>query len=147
MFKHVLLLGIIALSMGCRDNAPLQSRGVIHQPTVSSAVKLSPDATLELYVTSLSESMNCEMLKHNRYVLPLNWLPTTSARADQQDATGLLYVSLETLKPSNIRMLFVRAIDFSTDTLYGVACVDNLFSLVDKKRQLHLYLEPVQDAH
>lgn len=147
MFKRVLFLGMIALSMGCRDNAPLHSREVTQQPTISSVVKLSPDATLELYVTSLSEPMSCDVLKHNRYALPPNWLPAASARADQQDATGLFHVSLETLKPSNIRMLFVRAIDFSTDTLYGVACVDNLFSLVDKKHQLHLYLEPVQDAH
>lgn len=147
MFKHVLLLGMIAQSMGCKDNAPLQSREITHQPAISSAVRLSPDTTLELYVTSLSEPMSCEMLKRNRYALPANWLPAASARADQQDAAGLFHVSLETLKPSSIRMLFVRAIDFSTDTLYGVACVDNLFSLVDKKRQLHLYLEPVQDAH
>lgn len=141
-FPYLPFLFALSLS-ACGDNAPLQGRKQPEPTQPHKPVRLTPETTLELYVVPVGEPLDCQTLREGGYALPPHWLPVTSIRSDSARVDHPIPVNLASIVPSQVRLVLVRAIDFSTDVTHAVACVDNLASITDKHQQLHLYLEPV----
>ena len=109
---------------------------------LANSTQFSGDVTLEIFAFQAREDISCQALFIADPTIFKDTKPFAREKADMTNHGGSVSFLLGSISPKTDIIIFVRAINLATNTIYALGCMENIRATAGEQKEIYLYLTP-----